>query len=1252
MDRPQQARPNCHWRDFFRARAFLWREPARADHRSFARLIIRDMSIVGAACLEPLEGRKSMVESSWMDTAAGFVKSLTGEAHNDRSVTPPPPSADDSPPDSPISSFRKEPVYEIPDFPEAEGDNNEGFETSILMIQSFGSLEHDIVEPNHIYQAREAISSVTSSSRLSDERIHQILLAAMHYQTDKSHTLPSRRGQERSPQRPRKYSVESAASAPLQPFQSSLLRRSVSAPEPFQLSSSSGADEDDEEFSVDQYSIQSNAGDNMSQSSDRTPQPWHESSNNAHDQTPMITNISATRDTSSPKPDKTVSISMDEPTDLVGDDLQSTPPKLQRVAEATLRHLDSPLAAPPSALAARIFRSPEEKKDDRHPLTAAEKELLFVKSLSMTESDVGSLDGLPSRLRRHWQEEGERFLEQLDGVTSTPINTLSRTQLQSPVTSPFGSYTNLFAKRTTGDAEERQENSTSILRSLGISYFWGENVNTSKDDNERQKPYKFSWKEETDDTLALLGCAPLINPRDDIPPAMANSLVRVTDGPHLPSFAESIKDCSNDCRLSSWVEGLYRQLEPAPYDGSYGLGKSRTVILHEICRGDWTWCTAWSPKGDRLAVGTENHHLAVVETMSSAVWRIRHDRRLTGPAKNHTTHSIRSIAWGKRFIATGGTGDAVSIISSIEPYPILDVVKDTGFVGSIAWKPDSDILAIGSRLGQMTIVKVQSTESRDQAESEILHTVRYDNWVNKVVFSPGGTYLAVGVATGEVFVYNFWQKPDESLELSDISSFRMEDSILDIAWSPDGKWLYAGGEDFRVSVIDTRYWQIVHRIKQDRWVQSISSSYGGTHVAVAAGNAEVSILDVANGWDSVMGIELKGLVPLSSEWHPKDQAIALTGQSESILVVETSDARHVRGHHLRSISPILAIEFSPDGRLVLIGNEGGVVTLFSLSKYSFEVVYEMAVTFNDRLSMGWSRNGVYAVVGSRDALLILGRRPPNGRHPKSHRSTNPVGFGDYSIQKVVKSIGPTNSVSIDNSSRFVAVGVDRTIIYDSTLDFRPVMEWQHGKTIALEWSPDRRFLATMGGKNTLTIYDTSSPRPCDWTPIFSLKCDFPGRALSWSPRNVGGLQYLAYGGLTNHIYIVEIRTVEHTWETVLRIPRQEHVYSLDWSSGGLLAAGSHKGTVAIVDLSYLQFGIPVREKDYKWQRQALTCFTEIRRNRGHNIFQSVRWIPSAPGSDNLLAVGGTDGEVEIVDLTERKNCRGYSRKKKSEGLSQ
>ena len=177
----------------------------------------------------------------------------------------------------------------------------------------------------------------------------------------------------------------------------------------------------------------------------------------------------------------------------------------------------------------------------------------------------------------------------------------------------------------------------------------------------------------------------------------------------------------------------------------------------------------------------------------------------------------------------------------------------------------------------------------------------------------------------------------------------------------------------------------------------------------------------------------------------------------------------------------------------------------------------------------------------------------------------------------------------------------------------------------------------------MTIYDTSDDRVDRWRPIFTMNCDFVGLSLAWGPSIVGGLLYLSYGGTSNEIFIMEIRTREGTWETVLRIPRDGSINALDWSTDGLLAAAIGNGTVGIIDLGYLQSGVAVNEMDYNWQRQALTCFTEIRRNRGRNAMKSIRWLPAAPGSDLLLAVGGTDGELEIIDLTERRRCRGYAR---------
>lgn len=857
--------------------------------------------------------------------------------------------------------------------------------------------------------------------------------------------------------------------------------------------------------------------------------------------------------------------------------------------------------------------------------------------LSATESEVDPIDGLPSGLKERYMDGREQMLKSLDGIhsgikprvfgVSSPLSPTERGITTNPRP--------LVSRNPPKPVETKEEEYGPYFEPC-FRLFWGK--------PEKKETSNFaSWKEQHDVPLALLDCANLIHQEDRVPPPVPTSLVRVSDN-HPQTFAETILPTVVDPRMQDWIAGQFGHRGKPPRDGSYHLGKSRTVIVHEINRGNWTWCTAWSPSGNLLAIATENHHLAIVETSESTVWRVRHDRRVRGPMKKDSTHSIRAMSWGSNYIAIGGTGNAVSILESKDPYQILHTIPSTGFVGSLDWKDETDVLAIGSRLDFAMIVQIQTvdddspSQSAKQLESVVLRRLEFKYWVNCVSFSPDGSCLAVGDSGGTISVYDYEEESNGDMEMNMITWFKRKDPMLSIEWSPDGKWLYAGGEDRSVTVIDTSYWEIVHRIGRDRWVQCISSSRGGSHLAVGGVSSEISILDVENGWDSVMGIELKGLVPLSAKWHPKDQYLAITGQDTSILAIETTNARHVKGHHLHSISPVLSIEFSPDGRMAIIGNQAGVVTFFSLSGTTFITAYELVIPLNNRICTQWSLNGMFVVIGSMNNLMVVGRK----RNKRQGKKCPPNASGFF-VKKVIRDFGETNAVSIDFQSHYVAVSGDCTRILDVRADFEVIREWANGPYFANAWSSDGRWLAMMGKDKLLTIYDTSSRRVDRWRAMFAMQCDFIGLALAWGPLIVGGLLYLAYGGDSNEIYIMEIRTQEGTWETVLRIPRDDKINALDWSNEGLLAAGIGNGTVGIMDLAYLQSGVAVNEMDYNWQRQALTCFTEIRRNRGHNSIQSLRWLPAAPGSDRLLAVGGTDGEVEIIDCTEKRRCRGYAK---------
>lgn len=885
----------------------------------------------------------------------------------------------------------------------------------------------------------------------------------------------------------------------------------------------------------------------------------------------------------------------------------------------------------------------------------------FQKYLSPSES-LGSIDDyekavkrLPSRLTESEKLPREKILQRIDGYATPPVGVSPATthpalssNLENEETSVMSGSKLSVATKTT------KEIKPVVVKSLVTK---GEGEGDVKGDSSFGGWLNSLWNGSQDDQQVVehfgsSGGPVPYGPRrvtvDDGMPAMATSLVKVTSSPDAPAYSEAVNAKKIDPRMPEWIGNQFSVPKEMPRsDGTYHLGESRTVIVHEILRGHWTWCTAWAPDGDRLAVATDNHHLAVIDTKSSAIWRVKHDRKVITPPKQGTTHSIRCISWGVQFIAIGGVGNAVSILAPSEPYPILHLITPTGFVGSLDWLTGSNTIIIGSRLGKAMIVKIWAQDqdiadspSLPAFKSTILHTIdRGRAWVNAVKFSPGGKAFAVGDSKGILGVYSYEEKPGAPVTVVNLANFKLEDSILDIEWSPDGQWLYAGGEDFVVTVISTEWWEAVHRIKRDRWVQFISSSRGGSHVAIGGVSSEVSILDVKRGWETAINLSLKGIVPLSAQWHPQDQYLVLTGQDNSILAVETTNARYVSGHFLRSVSPILAIQFSADGRMAVIGNEAGVVTIFKLSGTSFITAYEMVLDCNGSLSIEWSWNGAFVAIAAGNKLIIVSHTTSG-----SGRTNAPPGGSGFSVATIIRDIGLVNDVSIDPQSRFVAVSGSRTRIYDATSDFMCVIEMEDcGITMANSWSPDGTWLAIIGRNENLTIYDTSSQDLMKWHPIFTVQTKQSGLALAWGPAVPGGLQYCAYGGEDKEVYIMEIRNKERTWETVLAIPRDGVIHDLDWNSEGLLAAAIGDGTVTVIDLSYLQSGWPVNEMDYNWQRQALTCFTEIRRNRGKNCMRCVRWIPSAPGSDSLLAVGGTDGELEIVDLTERQKCSGFSK---------
>lgn len=774
-----------------------------------------------------------------------------------------------------------------------------------------------------------------------------------------------------------------------------------------------------------------------------------------------------------------------------------------------------------------------------------------------------------------------------------------------------------------------------------LDYIWGSDdtpQGNAKEENESRN-ITFAPSTQLDDELS----------RSPPPLPLSNSFF--TSGePPLPCV-ETSHAIEVDSRMPGWMNRRVSNAsdkeevdeEKKEKGAPYSLGTSRTIVVHEVFRGNWTWCTAWSPDGNRLAVATENHNLAVVDTTSSTVWRVRHDKRIFAPSRNDPTNTIRAIAWGSQFIAIGGTGNCVSILAPSKPYPIIHTIENTGYVGSLHWHKDSNVLVIGSRKDKCSVFNITKARGGDDTkclnniECTLLNSIKRSDWVNVVKFSSGGNLLAIGVQNGKLSMYSYEAVHGSLPKVSEVAIFLLRGAVLAVEWSPDGKWLYAGGEDYCITIIDTASWKVVRSIVRERWVQFIASSHQGSHLAVGGTTSEVTILDANADWKPVMSIELKGLVPLSAQWHPKDQFLTLTGQDNSVITIETTNARLVKGFYLDSISPILVLDFSPDSCFAAVGNEAGLVSIYRLEGSTFVTAYEMVLNECNSQSIRWSADGNFVIVASRKTLVVI------GMIDTGDQKSAPPNTSGFAVQKIIRGNRNLNALSIEQESRYIALGGETMRILDATNSFDCVLEWNAEVILANAWSPNRTWLATVGRCREVIIYDTSSEDVKQWRVVFNLQAGGVGLALTWSPIELDNLQYLAFGGENKKVTVIEIRVCQQTWETVLEVELPEVIYDLDWNSSGMLAAAVGDGTVTLIDLGYLQTGWAVNEMDYNWQRQGVTSFTEIRRSKGKNSMRTVRWMPPKSGDiSSCLAVGGTDGALEVLDLTERQQCRGFA----------
>ena len=279
-------------------------------------------------------------------------------------------------------------------------------------------------------------------------------------------------------------------------------------------------------------------------------------------------------------------------------------------------------------------------------------------------------------------------------------------------------------------------------------------------------------------------------------------------------------------------------------------------------------------------------------------------------------------------------------------------------------------------------------------------------WVQSVVYSPDGRYLASGggdntikiweIATGkelrnltghsgllESLVYSLDGRylasvgGDKTIKIWEVATGKELrtltghfDGVNSVAYSPDGRYLASGSRDRTI-----RIWQVATGRElctfagHSDWVRSVVYSPDGRYLASASSDKTIKI------WQVATGKQLRTLTGHSrgvrSVVYSPDGRYLASGSVDNTIkiwdVVTGKQLRTLTGHS----SPVLSVVYSPDGRYLASGSWDKTIKIWEVATGK---ELRTLTGHSDRVrSVAYSPDGRYLASGSWDKTIKIWR---------------------------------------------------------------------------------------------------------------------------------------------------------------------------------------------------------------------------------------------------------------------------------------
>ena len=326
---------------------------------------------------------------------------------------------------------------------------------------------------------------------------------------------------------------------------------------------------------------------------------------------------------------------------------------------------------------------------------------------------------------------------------------------------------------------------------------------------------------------------------------------------------------------------------------------------------DFTASLAWSPDGKFLAVASVSGQVAIYDAAEGRAVHLLEQAHADG---------CDAVAWrpdGKA-LATAGRDGTWKLWDTADGKVVAEHEAGAMWAEHLAWSTQPveghHLLALGAG-NKLTLW----TEKGEPTE----HAVKFPKTITDVAWILNGTTLAVATSTAISL-----RTP---ATLAEERLFSARDPILNMAFSPSGKWLMTGNQDCSVHVWNTDNGMEMHmrgfpaKVRQLAW-------HRASRWLATGGGPSISVWDCS-------GRGPEGRTPLLLEWH-SDAVSALhyqpqgdwlaSGARDGSIGVWSPTQRQNQISRAKISSGITRLAWSPDGKLLAVAGEEGEVQVLAV----------------------------------------------------------------------------------------------------------------------------------------------------------------------------------------------------------------------------------------------------------------------------------------------------------------------------------